>query len=388
MSTPAIDRLLKKLEKEPNSLIFLQLAEEYRKESYYDDALFVCEKGLLRHPNYWSARVALGRIHKEMGHVDQAREELEKVILAVPDNLLANKLLGDIYMELQLDEEALKRYKLVQMLTPGDGEVINNIQKLESRLSQTPSSTMDAPSATEIRSAEEASFPATTVEMQVPRKLSASEIKTEEFPHLNVRSELPPFSDDLPDFMEKTAPGTKSQASQDYLDSTMPGPGAMPPAVESQSAVEAPLPFSSSEHDAHVESFDFPELEPAPVKKVDITQPMEEGEADELTTQTLAELYVQQGLIDKATKVYQKILLNEPDNKQIIHRLKELNPADALLAAAAAQEQKLRAAAAKPKTLDLSGSNSSRLQDRLSEERRRKISTLESWLATIRRERL
>jgi hypothetical protein len=135
-----------------------------------------------------------------------------------------------------------------------------------------------------------------------------------------------------------------------------------------------------------MDGFDFPELEPAPANKIDTTQPIE-GEADELTTQTLAELYVQQGLIDKATKVYQKILLNEPDNKQIIQRLKELNPADALLAAAAAQEQKLRAAAAKPKTMDLSGSNSSRLQDRLSEERRRKITTLESWLAAIRRER-
>ena len=58
-----------------------------------------------------------------------------------------------------------------------------------------------------------------------------------------------------------------------------------------------------------------------------------------------------------------------------------------LLAAAAGAEQKLRAAAAKPKTMDLSGSNSSRLQDRLSDERRRKITTLESWLAAIRRER-
>lgn len=384
MSSPAIDRLLKKLEKEPNSLIFLQLAEEYRKESYYDDALFICEEGLRRHPNYWSARVALGRIHKEMGHVDQAREELEKVIQAVPDNLLANKLLGDIYMGLELDEEALKRYKLVQMLTPADGEVINNIQKLESRLSQTPSSPMDASSVTETPSAEETSFPATTVEMLVPRKLSASEIKTEEFPHLNVRSELPPYSDDLPAYLEKTAPGTKAEALPDYFDSTIPGPGS----VESQRSEKQAISFSNPEHESHFDVFDFPELEPTPGKKVDITQPMEEDEADELTTQTLAELYVQQGLIDKATKVYQKILLNEPDNKQIIQRLKELNPADALLAAAAAQEQKLRAAAAKPKTLDLSGSNSSRLQDRLSEERRRKISTLESWLATIRRERL
>src|SRR4051812_37649844 len=97
-STPSIDKLLKKLDKEPNSLIFLQLAEEYRKESFYDDALRTCKEGLRRHPNYWSARVALGRIYYEIGDSEKAREELEKVIKAVPDNLLANKILGDIYV--------------------------------------------------------------------------------------------------------------------------------------------------------------------------------------------------------------------------------------------------------------------------------------------------
>jgi tetratricopeptide (TPR) repeat protein len=380
MTTPAIDKLLKKLEKEPNSLIFLQLAEEYRKERYYEDALLCCQEGLRRHPNYWSARVALGRIHKEMGHTDQAREELEKVIQAVPDNLLANKLLGDIYMELELDEDALKRYRLVQMLTPADGEVINNIQKLESRISRTPSAPMPAVT-NEIHLKEEESFSPTTVEMLVPKKLS--DMQTEEFPHLNVQSDLPPFTDDLPDFLEKTSPGAKAETPAEFFDATMPGPSG-----QSFANIE---PQTSSDHSedekSYDDGFDFPELEPVGTSKVDSTQPIE-GEADELTTQTLAELYVQQGLIDKATKVYQKILLNEPDNKQIIQRLKELNPADALLAAAAAQEQKLRAAAAKPKTMDLSGSNSSRLQDRLSEERRRKISTLESWLAAIRRERL
>jgi tetratricopeptide (TPR) repeat protein len=371
MTTPSIDKLLKKLEKEPNSLIFLQLVEEYRKESYYTDALYVCQEGLKRHPNYWSARVALGRIHKEMGNTDLAREELEKVIKAVPDNLLANKLLGDIYMELNLNEDALKRYKLVQMLTPADAEVINNIQKLEMRITGI-AAPVDPPTLVEnIYKVDPNSIPSTTVEMMVPR--DTSEIKTEDFPQLTVQHDLPPFSDDLP-FLEKTSPGAATVGVQDFFDST-------------NSAVEPASIEFEEKAEVHDDGFDFPELEPVSTK-VDQTQPMEDGEADELTTQTLAELYVQQGLLDKATKVYQKLLLNDPGNEEIIQRLKDLNPADALLAAAAAQEKKLRAAAAKPKTLDLSGNNSSRLQDRLSEERRRKISTLENWLAAIRRERL
>ncbi len=385
MSTPAIDKLLRKLEKEPNSLIFLQLAEEYRKESYYDDALFVCQEGLKRHPNYWSARVALGRIHKEMGHSDLAREELEKVIKAVPDNLLANKLLGDIYMELNLNQEALKRYQLVQMLTPSDGEVINNIQKLENRLTGITAPVSPPKMTGTALESEEASMPATTVEMLVPRNVS--EIKTEEFPQLTFQRDLPPFSDDLPGFVEKTSPGTSQAVFKEFLDSTNVA------AVSDEPTMIEPIQdifkqsHSSYSEPARDDEFDFPEIDPVPTK-VDQTQPMEDGEADELTTQTLAELYVQQGLIDKATKVYQKLLLNDPGNAEIIQRLKDLNPADELLAAAAAQEQKLRVAASKPKTFDLSNSNSPRLQDRLSEERRRKISTLENWLAAIRRERL
>jgi tetratricopeptide (TPR) repeat protein len=381
MSTPAIDKLLKKLEREPNSLIFLQLAEEYRKESYYDDALLVCQDGLKRHPNYWSARVALGRIHREMGNIDQAREELEKVIKAVPDNLLANRLLGDIYMELNLNQEALKRYQLVQMLTPADAEVIQNIQKLEERLTVNT-----APVAPPVEphnyETEDNDQPATTVEMVMPRK--ASEMKTEEFPQLTFQNDLPPFSDDLPGFLEKTVPGTTSAAVEDFDSPTIIEtlPENIRAIEPTENLAEDPMVYA---HTSHEDQFDFPEIEAAPAK-VDTTQPMEDGEADELTTQTLAELYVQQGFIDKATKVYQKLLLNDPGNEEIIRRLKELNPADALLAAAAAQEQKLRAAS-KPKTLDLSVSNSSR-EDRLSEERRRKISTLENWLAAIRRERL
>src|SRR6187549_1340067 len=135
-TSPSIDKLQKKLDKEPNSLIFLQLAEEYRKESLYEDALRTCREGLRRHPNYWSARVAMGRIYREMGDSEKAREELEKVIKAVPDNLLANKLLGDIYRDIGRFPEALKRYQLVQMLTPNDSEVANSIQQLEANMAR------------------------------------------------------------------------------------------------------------------------------------------------------------------------------------------------------------------------------------------------------------
>jgi tetratricopeptide (TPR) repeat protein len=119
----------------------------------------------------------------------------------------------------------------------------------------------------------------------------------------------------------------------------------------------------------------------------------DEDAADELTSQTLAELYVKQGHTDKAIKVYQKLLLNDPNNTDIVHRLKELNPADALLASAMNEEEPRPSAPRPPRSKEepfvaatLAAANS-RSADDSTEERRRKISTLENWLSTIRRER-
>ena len=129
--TQSIEKLQKKLDKDPNSLIFFQLAEEYRKEGNFRDAQSVLEQGLTRHPNYWSARVTLARVYHQQGHPEPARHELEKVIQAVPDHLLANRMLGEIYLAKQMNRDALKRFQIVQMLNPADHEIAAHVKKLE-----------------------------------------------------------------------------------------------------------------------------------------------------------------------------------------------------------------------------------------------------------------
>ena len=56
-----IEDLERRLGKDPNSKIFAQLAEEYRKAGRLEEAIQTCRDGLETHPNYFSARVALGR---------------------------------------------------------------------------------------------------------------------------------------------------------------------------------------------------------------------------------------------------------------------------------------------------------------------------------------
>ena len=58
---PRIEDLRRRLEKEPGSRIFAQLAEELRKEGDFAEAIRVSRSGLAQHPSYPSARMTLGR---------------------------------------------------------------------------------------------------------------------------------------------------------------------------------------------------------------------------------------------------------------------------------------------------------------------------------------
>lgn len=59
MALEEIERLKEKLDKDPNSKLFIPLAEEYKKAGMFDEAVDVLLKGLERQPGYMSARVAL-----------------------------------------------------------------------------------------------------------------------------------------------------------------------------------------------------------------------------------------------------------------------------------------------------------------------------------------
>lgn len=132
--SPRITELEKKLRREPSSLIFVQLAEEYRKSGAYDEAIRICKEGLARHPGYISANMLLGRVFFECRRYKEARAELERVITSSPENLMAHRLLGDIHWLEESWEQAEKRYRMVYMLNPTDLECRQRLQVIESKL--------------------------------------------------------------------------------------------------------------------------------------------------------------------------------------------------------------------------------------------------------------
>ncbi|NOX20729.1 MAG: tetratricopeptide repeat protein [Nitrospirae bacterium] len=130
MSMEEIEKLRERVERDPDSKLFLPLAEEYRKAGMYEEAIEVLEKGLQRQPGYTSAKVALGKIYLEQGRTDDARAVFEEVALTVPDNIFVKKKLVEIYRAKGDNEKAKEYCKKVLELNPMDEEIKGILEEL------------------------------------------------------------------------------------------------------------------------------------------------------------------------------------------------------------------------------------------------------------------
>lgn len=106
-----IEELRQRLLKDPGSIAFAQLAEEYRRAGRYRDAIHTCQAGLASHPGYLSARVTLGRALIEIGEFDSAQQELTAVLRLAPENLSAVRGLAEVHRKRGELPEALEQFK-------------------------------------------------------------------------------------------------------------------------------------------------------------------------------------------------------------------------------------------------------------------------------------
>jgi predicted regulator of Ras-like GTPase activity (Roadblock/LC7/MglB family)/tetratricopeptide (TPR) repeat protein len=124
-----IEELKKKLALNPESLIFVPLADAYRKAAMYSEAIEVCKAGLDKHPSYTSARVVLGRIYTEKDMVDEAIEELKKVESIDIDNIMVHSMLGNAYLKKKMYAQAIEQFQRVLSLNPEDTETQDKLQE-------------------------------------------------------------------------------------------------------------------------------------------------------------------------------------------------------------------------------------------------------------------
>ena len=133
-----IEALKKRVQKDPGSIAFAQLAEEYRRAGRFQESIEVCRAGLARHPGYLSARVTLGRALLEIGDTESAERELGEVVRVAPDNLSAVRGLADVHRRRGELPEALEQFRAAFDLAGQDPTIEQFVRDLRREVVQAP----------------------------------------------------------------------------------------------------------------------------------------------------------------------------------------------------------------------------------------------------------
>jgi tetratricopeptide (TPR) repeat protein len=155
-----VTELRRRLESDPGSLAFGSLAEELRRQGNLEEAISICRAGLDRHPGFLSGHMTLGRALSATGDDAGATAAFESVLSVAPDNLLASRLLADMYEKEGRLEEAklcLEKAERYTVKEPTIGVRIADLAKrLQANDTPAPTAALSAPHGAWGRNAKDA----------------------------------------------------------------------------------------------------------------------------------------------------------------------------------------------------------------------------------------
>ena len=97
MAAPSeIEKLERRYSENPDGRFFAPLADAYRKAGSLDRALELVRAGLVKHPDYLSAHIVLGRCFLDKDADADAAATFERVLALDPENIIALKSLAEI----------------------------------------------------------------------------------------------------------------------------------------------------------------------------------------------------------------------------------------------------------------------------------------------------
>jgi tetratricopeptide (TPR) repeat protein len=295
--SPDLQKLEEKLRKDPHSKLFFPLSEEYIKAGRLQEAITLLRTGIKAHPDFLSARVALGKALLSKGHIEEAKQEFEQVVTANPDNLLAHRKLAGIYFKAGDARKALASCELILAINPADAEIV----RLRDQIGTLP----PAPPEDE-----------PTVQMD----LSASAAADAE----------PTVVDGRLDRDESVEPTVMLVSPSD------PAPAVSEPR-EPRAAGETESPVDAEVAEAtEVVRLPAEELEPGipTADDASVTESPDSNEAadEELATVSLADLYVAQGHYQRGIVIYRRLLERAPSDKELAAKLDNAMMLERLLA--------------------------------------------------------
>jgi tetratricopeptide (TPR) repeat protein len=133
MDTQNLDELFEKYRLAPDSFVFVPLADACRKSGQIEEALEICERGVLRHPGYASGHVVKGKCLFDLGDRDGARRVFQHVLTLDENNLVALKFLGTIEADEGNLDTAQRHLQQILALDPENKEIRQILRLVEEK---------------------------------------------------------------------------------------------------------------------------------------------------------------------------------------------------------------------------------------------------------------
>ena len=330
-----IDDLRKQFAENPRR-VFARLANEYRKRGELDSAIEICRTHVPLQPGYISGHIVLGQALYDSGSLDEARTTFETALALDPENLIALRHMGDIARANGDVAGARAWYRQLLEIDPQNDEVGEQIESLGAAGAE--SAATDAAPQEEARGWGEVDPGA--IELDVEGAVAdAAEGHTEA---------AQAHEADPEEALVVDAPGPDADGEA----------GAAPEPIPAVEGLEVTSEFDRSAADAApLELVDMDELapedddatafgeavEPRPTPRAapPLYPPDPFGESafdsvDEtpapsaFATETMAELYLQQGLTDRALTIYRDLAARNPEDTSLRDRVAELEEASAV----------------------------------------------------------
>ena len=308
--TSEITKLTERVTRDPKSKLFVPLAEEYKKMGDIEMSIHVLTEGLKNNPGYVTAKSFLGRLLMEKGDLAGAGKEFEEVVKAIPDNLLAQRKLGDIYALQGSSAQALLHYKVAYSLNPADEEISSFISDLEAGRTITERIPRPKPRpAAEAAKGEPGAAPHASAGAG-GHAGGITDARAASAPHPPQGGETEEPEEVLAVEPLETGASAESGAAGgfDFLAeaNAVPAPsGAEHPGdfigIAGSPQAPAGMPVAGQGGDRQTAGA----AEKGPLEQA--SQP-----SDDFTTNTLAELYIAQGFYEKAIDIYDRMLAENP----------------------------------------------------------------------------
>ncbi|HJU69191.1 MAG TPA: tetratricopeptide repeat protein [Gemmatimonadaceae bacterium] len=325
-NTALIEDLLRQYAENPRR-VFARLANELRKSGDYDRAIEICRGQIPQQPGYISGHIVLGQSLYDCGRLEEARQTFETALNLDPENLIALRHLGDIARQHGANDVARGWYRRLLEVDPQNDEVVAQLEAMGESTGGTPAMGQPVVAGEFSPEVDLEGLSVPTVEGAPAPETGApgaSDIELDEYKldtaakSSDAVGEHEPLEIETADAFEPASGAEKAFPDlEQSLEVSGIGPGETAP-----KAAEAQAMFGDAMGDEAREGGE-------PRDAVDAYYPMLDVQSTgpspgAFVTETMAELYLQQGYVQEALDIYRQLAAQNPADATLRERVRQL----------------------------------------------------------------